>query len=191
MTLWLIGFSYNDQAEWVRLLTHAVPTTLAVQPYETDGALTSADFAIIHPCADSVALPNGLACIRLALPVRFSEVLRQVARWLSQAPATAQQVLNALWSLDVQRRELISSGSTIALTDKETELLAALLRSPQEGISREALLKSIWGYGEHIDSHTLETHIYRLRNKLQPALHAGQGILTTESGYRFTQTLPS
>lgn len=60
------------------------------------------------------------------------------------------------------------SKSKIQLTDKERMLLRYLVQSGADGISRADLLKSVWGYAEEVETHTLETHIYRLRQKLEP-----------------------
>ncbi len=206
MQLWLIGFLPEDATHWQRLLTDALPdiTTQIITAPIARGAAFADVFAIIHRSnTDTLMLPEGLAGVMLshevvpphergsfmvlALPLRFAQLLHIIMRWLHAAPAPHLLSLNADWSLNMQRRELVSTDRSIALTDKESELLAALLAPhAQGGVSREALLKHIWGYSEQIDSHTLETHIYRLRNKLQPALDAGQGILTTPQGYRLT-----
>jgi len=58
------------------------------------------------------------------------------------------------------------SGQIIHLTDKERLLLRFLTEAADKGLSRKDLLKSVWGYADDIETHTLETHIYRLRQKL-------------------------
>ena len=55
----------------------------------------------------------------------------------------------------------------IRLTDKETKLLRHLCRTPGEGVARQELLSEVWGYNNAISTHTLETHIYRLRQKIE------------------------
>ena len=70
---------------------------------------------------------------------------------------------------------------TIRLTDKERSLLRALLSAPDERLSRKTLLQTVWGYAEGAETHTLETHLYRLRQKLQ---ELGPGpLLTAEDGW--------
>ena len=71
------------------------------------------------------------------------------------------------------------------LTEKECELLAARVRAQPTAQSREALLAQVWGMASSIDTHTLETHIYRLRAKLE-TIHPTPGtILTEEGNYRW------
>jgi hypothetical protein len=55
----------------------------------------------------------------------------------------------------------------VALTEKETSILRHLCRAGQRPVSRETLLQEIWGYNSAVTTHTLETHIYRLRQKLE------------------------
>ena len=67
----------------------------------------------------------------------------------------------------LRQAAVAESGAVIRLTEKETHLLEYLGRS-KKPVAREELLAAIWGYDGRIDTHTLETHIYRLRRKLDP-----------------------
>lgn len=77
--------------------------------------------------------------------------------------------------------------SRIELTDKESDLLHLLYQQCPESVDKEQLLKSIWGYDEGLDTSTLETHIYRLRTKLEPLLQDGMELTTTNNGYALQQ----
>jgi DNA-binding response OmpR family regulator len=72
-------------------------------------------------------------------------------------------------------------GSKLKLTEKETAILRFLYRAGREVVARDTLLAEVWGYNAQVTTHTLETHIYRLRQKIEPnpALAA---ILVTEGG---------
>ncbi|NEU10751.1 response regulator transcription factor [Methylobacterium sp. BTF04] len=72
-------------------------------------------------------------------------------------------------------------GSKLKLTEKETAILRFLYRAGREVVGRDTLLAEVWGYNAQVTTHTLETHIYRLRQKIEPnpALAA---ILVTEAG---------
>ena len=58
-------------------------------------------------------------------------------------------------------------GSKVRLTEKETAILRYLYRAGQRPVSREVLLQEVWGYNSGVTTHTLETHIYRLRQKVE------------------------
>ena len=72
-------------------------------------------------------------------------------------------------------------GKQHALTEKEIEILA-LLYQRGETVSREEILEAIWGYGNDMDTHTLETHIYKLRKKLFPE-NPESILMTKANGY--------
>jgi DNA-binding response OmpR family regulator len=83
---------------------------------------------------------------------------------------------------------LISPAGRIHLTRKETEILRFLYRHPNVVVTREALLVGVWGYQNGIDTHTLETHVYRLRQKIE-ADPANARLLTTAiGGYQINLT---
>ena len=73
------------------------------------------------------------------------------------------------------------NGRKIHLTEKETAILKFLYRVGDKPVGREVLLDEVWGYNAGVTTHTLETHIYRLRQKIEP--RAGEPtLLTTELG---------
>lgn len=80
-------------------------------------------------------------------------------------------------------KEITTPTDTIKLTEKEVVILKYLYsRSPQT-ISKEELLQNVWGYSAEMTTHTIETHIYRLRQKVEQ--NGGSQIIITENnGYR-------
>jgi DNA-binding response OmpR family regulator len=69
----------------------------------------------------------------------------------------------------------------VRLTEKETSILRYLYRAGQRPVPRETLLQEVWGYNSGVTTHTLETHIYRLRQKIENDA-AAPAILVTEAG---------
>jgi DNA-binding response OmpR family regulator len=72
----------------------------------------------------------------------------------------------------------------IRLTEKETAILRYLYRAGNKPVSREVLLDEVWGYNTGITTHTLETHVYRLRQKIEVNPAAAQILITEPGGYR-------
>jgi DNA-binding response OmpR family regulator len=81
---------------------------------------------------------------------------------------------------------LDSKGKKIRLTDKETNILKYLYRAGQKVISREELLTEVWGYNAGVTTHTLETHVYRLRQKIEPDPTGPRILITEAGGYRLS-----
>jgi len=72
----------------------------------------------------------------------------------------------------------------IRLTEKETAILTRLSAANGESVSRQALLEEVWGYKAGINSHTLETHIYRLRKKIEEIGSSSSFLKTSRDGYK-------
>jgi DNA-binding response OmpR family regulator len=72
----------------------------------------------------------------------------------------------------------------IRLTEKETNILKFLYRAPEGVVPRDVLLHEVWGYNAGVTTHTLETHIYRLRQKIEPDPSNVSLLLTESGGYR-------
>ena len=79
------------------------------------------------------------------------------------------------------------SGKIITLTEKETLILKKLFRAWPADVSKDNLLLEVWGLQPDISTHTLETHIYRLRQKLA-RISTQQFINTTGQGYQLNKT---
>ena len=75
-------------------------------------------------------------------------------------------------------------GKKIRLTEKETNILKYLYRAGEKAISREELLAEVWGYNAGVTTHTLETHVYRLRQKIEPDPANARLLLTEAGGYK-------
>lgn len=72
----------------------------------------------------------------------------------------------------------------VRLTEKETNILKFLYRSEDAVVPRDVLLHEVWGYNAGVTTHTLETHIYRLRQKIEPDPSNARLLVTESGGYR-------
>ena len=72
----------------------------------------------------------------------------------------------------------------VRLTEKETAILRHLLRAGEVAVGRDALLREVWGYNAGVTTHTLETHVYRLRQKIERDPSRAEILVTEPGGYR-------
>lgn len=75
-------------------------------------------------------------------------------------------------------------GHKIRLTEKESQILRYLYRAGGKAVPRERLLGEVWGYNSEVTTHTLETHVYRLRQKIEENPSEAKLLLTEGGGYR-------
>ena len=99
-------------------------------------------------------------------PFRLQKLLAEIESALTPQ-AQDQVAIGKEYAFSPRHKTLrhAESGRQTALTDKEAALLLALQKAGKAGLSKEALLKEIWGFEPDLNTHTLETHIYRLRAK--------------------------
>ncbi|MDJ0930470.1 response regulator transcription factor [Breoghania sp.] len=79
---------------------------------------------------------------------------------------------------------LDASGGKIRLTEKETAILKYLYRTGEKPVTRDVLLHEVWGYNSGVTTHTLETHIYRLRQKIETDSSNATLLVTEAGGYK-------
>ena len=75
-------------------------------------------------------------------------------------------------------------NNEIQLTEKETDILKFLYHTVEDVVPRDILLHEVWGYNNSVTTHTLETHIYRLRQKIERNPSAAELLVTETGGYR-------
>lgn len=123
----------------------------------------------------------------VAKPFRAAELLARLRAQLRASEASNGAVLPIgpyLFRPAVKLLHDPAKGRRIRLTDKETGILRHLLRAGGRVVGREVLLREVWGYRKGVSTHTLETHIYRLRQKIEPTPSAPRLLVTVGRGYR-------
>ena len=115
-------------------------------------------------------------------PLRMKEILEGVQAMLV-APSEAIEIGGGYRLLPRAKQMKDAAGTSIELTDREMELMAALLQAGEAGISKDALLRQVWGFEADLNTHTLETHVYRLRSKVRDAF-GNEMIAAIEGGYK-------
>ncbi len=119
-------------------------------------------------------------------PFRLSELLNSLKNKKLLPKVRRKECMTFKeYSLYPVKKEIISAltGKTIKLTEKEVDILKYLYQNSAQIIEKEELLENVWGYNAEATTHTVETHIYRLRQKVEQD-KGSQLILTENNGYR-------
>ncbi len=119
-------------------------------------------------------------------PFRFSVLLARIRAQLRTHAASEDAVykIGPYEFRPAQKLLVDAKAKKIRLTDKESNILKYLYRAGGKAVSREELLTEVWGYNAGVTTHTLETHVYRLRQKIEPDPANARILLTEAGGYR-------
>ncbi len=122
-------------------------------------------------------------------PFRFAVLLARIRAHLRQH----EQSEDATFSIGpytfrpAAKMLLDASGQKIRLTEKETAILKYLYRAGDRIVTRDVLLSEVWGYNSGVTTHTLETHIYRLRQKIERDPSHAELLVTESGGYKLAR----
>ncbi|MBB3236016.1 response regulator transcription factor [Phyllobacterium endophyticum] len=116
-------------------------------------------------------------------PFRFAVLLARIRAQLRQHEQSedATFVVGPYTFKPGQKMLIDGKGGKIRLTEKEVAIIKYLYRAGGKVITRDVLLEEVWGYNSGVTTHTLETHVYRLRQKIEHD-PSNSAILVTESG---------
>lgn len=140
--------------------------------------------------ADMILSLDSGANDYIAKPFRLGVLLARVRAQLRQFRLSDDAIFPiGPYSFHPSAKMLIEMETErkIYLTERETSLLKYLYRTGNRPVPRQALLNQVWGYNTDVKSHTIETHIYRLRQKIEPNPTRAQFLLTESEGYRLAR----
>jgi DNA-binding response OmpR family regulator len=117
-------------------------------------------------------------------PFRFAVLMARIDAHL-RSHQTSEEAIYRIgpYTFRPSAKLLIEGAKRVRLTEKETNILKFLQRAG-ETVSREVLLHEVWGYNPAVTTHTLETHIYRLRQKIEKDPARAEILVTESGGYR-------
>jgi two-component system response regulator MtrA len=127
----------------------------------------------------------------LTKPFEVAELLARIEALLRRAQNRPPQLIDSLFCfgnviVDVGREEVLRDGSPVELTAKEFGLLRYFISKPGERLSRQVLLREVWGYVHALNTRTVDLHVAQLRQKLEVNSREPRHILTAfGSGYKF------
>ena len=119
-------------------------------------------------------------------PFRFGVLTARIRAQLRAASQSEQAIfpIGPYMFKPAAKMLLHADGKKTRLTEKETAILKHLHRATKQVVARDVLLHEIWGYNPAVTTHTLETHIYRLRQKIELDPSQAAMLLTEAGGYK-------
>lgn len=119
-------------------------------------------------------------------PFRFAVLLARIRAQLRQLEQSEDAVFRIGKYTFKPAGKLLTDeeGGKVRLTEKETSILKFLYRSGEQVVTRDILLHEVWGYNAGVTTHTLETHIYRLRQKIETDPSHAELLITETGGYK-------
>ena len=119
-------------------------------------------------------------------PFRFAVLLARIRAQLRTHESSDEAMFQiGDYSFRPGLKQLVTAaGTKLRLTEKETAILRFLYRAGDQVVGRDTLLREVWGYNAQVSTHTLETHVYRLRQKIEADPADAQLLVTEAGGYR-------
>ena len=119
----------------------------------------------------------------LILPTSIDEINKIIEDEIAKRKFNINSSINVKsYTLDKNEKKLLKENMFVILTEKEIQLIELFLYS-KKPISKNKILSSVWNYSSDADTHTVETHIYRLRKKINEKFLDSKFILNDKEGY--------
>lgn len=120
------------------------------------------------------------------LPIKISKLIERFnIEFIKKKFNQQSEVKISNYKINLNSRELISNKSKIKLTEKESGIILYLSKS-KKPISIEELQSKVWGYQSELETHTVETHVYRLRKKILNVFKDDSFIISKKDGYQIS-----
>ena len=137
--------------------------------------------------ADTILGLDSGANDYIVKPFRLGVLLARIRAQMRQHERSEDAVFNiGPYTFRPSAKMLVDNETDkkVRLTEKETAILKYLFRAGENVIGRDVLLNEVWGYNSGVTTHTLETHVYRLRQKIERDPANAQLLVTEPGGYR-------
>ena len=118
------------------------------------------------------------------IPIRLFQLIEKInTEFLKQKYNQQSEVNIGSYKINLNSREISFSSKKLKLTEKETNIILYISNSKRP-VSIELLQSKVWGYQSELETHTVETHIYRLRKKILSIFEDDKFINSTQNGYQ-------
>ena len=171
----IAGFTFVEILASMLFLTILIPTVLGALAISNRASVVSERSAVAMQLAEN----------------RLNELLARMRAQLRGYDSSEDAVFKVgpyLFRPSAKQLHDPLRNKRIRLTEKEAAILKFLYRAGGRPVPRNVLLNDVWGYNSNVTTHTLETHIYRLRQKIEPNPAETRILLTEAGGYRLEQT---
>ena len=120
---------------------------------------------------------------KILLPTSLDDLTNRITNIITAFKFSNNSALKInKYILDKNEKKLIKENNYVSITEKEVQLIE-LLFNEKKPLTKNYILKKIWNYSDNADTHTVETHIYRLRKKIYTKFNDDKFILSFEKGY--------
>jgi len=127
---------------------------------------------------------NSNQLILNQLPIKFSKLLEKInIEFLKLQFNEKSKIDIGKYKIDLNSRYLISNDQKLKLTEKEADIIIYLYKS-NSPVKINQLQKEVWGFKSKLETHTVETHIYRLRKKILEIFKDKDFIISKKNGYK-------
>lgn len=138
--------------------------------------------------SNDLMMQSSEGVIHLSLPLKPTAFIQKCRDVIKKATVPDLNKTIKIQGFNFNPSEFLlvseSDGAETMLTEKERNILILLHEAQNKAVSRDAMLGKIWNYTTDLETHTLETHIYRLRQKIEKDPSAPKILLTEDKGYR-------
>ena len=123
--------------------------------------------------------------IYIKQPFRFSELIEVLHSIFERLKSNRENtiILGDLSFIALDRKLIYKDNQSVELTEKERDIIVFLLGSANKGIAKEEVMSKVWGLNSNMETHTFETHLYRLRKKIKENLFLKNLIVNKEGRY--------
>ena len=121
--------------------------------------------------------------VHLLIPTTINEINLMIEKIIAKKKFSSNSSIKVKnYLMDKNQKKLLKERTSIILTEKEIKLIELLLNNSKP-ISKDTILSAVWNYSADADTHTVETHIYRLRKKISDQFMDDKFIINKKDGY--------
>ena len=180
----LIIFKFNSLFKIIKELEEELNFDIIEVSKETDLDVLVQKFKNSLIIAKKVTNGKSNQLILNQLPIKITKLLEKINIELIKSQFNEKSKINiGKYKIDLNSRQLIFNNQILKLTEKEANIIIYLYKS-NSPVKINQLQKEVWGFKSKLETHTVETHIYRLRKKILEIFLDNNFIISKKNGYK-------